>query len=195
MYSQDDSGIHPKPVSTSSIAPHNRVDHNTHKTFMQIFSGDGLNTLFRRWHESFSRRLGNLQIADEWIESSDFEKFWMPSLVGSLNEAMVGPILESVNPTFTDDFIEFYPYAHSLMKGIAQLFMPRATALRESLMRDFRTWHSVARAGFRDTDVEEDNTDRWWGLSAIRERQRLFTQVDGWDNDTLASLDFGLLWG
>lgn len=108
---------------------------------------------------------------------------------------MVGPILESVNPTFTDDFIEFYPYAHPLMKGIAQLFMPRATALRESLMRDFRTWHSVARAGFKETDVEEDNTDRWWGLLAIRERQRLFTQVDGWDYDALASLDFGLLWG
>jgi hypothetical protein len=81
------------------------------------------------------------------------------------------------------------------MKGIAQLFMPRATALRESLMRDFRIWYSVVKAGLKETDVEEDNTDRWCGLSAIRERQKLFTQVDGWDNDTLASLNFVPLWG
>lgn len=119
----------------------------------------------------------------------------MPPLVASLNEAMAGPILESVSPTFTQDFIDFYPYAHPLMKGLAQWFMPRAVQLRESLMRDFRTWHSVARSSFRDSDVEPDETDRWWGLSAIRDRQRLYSKVDDWDHSTLASLDFGLFWG
>ena len=195
MYSQDDSGLHAKPAPHSSIAPHNRVDYHTHMTFLKIFHGDGLNTLFRRWHISFSRRMADMQIGTQWVEGSNFETFWMPSMVASLNEAMVGPILEAVNPNFTNDFLEFYPYAHSLMNGVAKVFMPRAIALRDSLKRDFMTWHAVARSSFRESDVGEDGTDRWWGLSAFRDRQRLFSQVDDWDHATLASLDFGLLWG
>jgi hypothetical protein len=195
VYSSDNSGIQTKPAAASSVAPHNRVDFHTHKTFLKIFSGEGLNTMFKRWHESFSRRLDDLRIENQWTEGPDLEAFWMPSLVASLNEAIAGPVLESVNPMFTKNFMEFYPYAHSLMRGLPKWLIPRAIHLRDTLMRDFSTWHSIARAFFKDSDIEEDNTDRWWGLSAIRDRQRLFSKVDNWDHSTLASLDFGLLWG
>lgn len=161
-----------------------------------MLSGDGLNTLFQRWHASFSRRLEVMEIGSSWIEGPDVEKLWMLPLTAALNEAMAGPVLEHVSTTFTQDFIEFLPYVHNLMKGLPSWCMPRAFVLRERLRRDHRTWHSIARAFFKQSDIEEKTgADRWWGLPAIRERQDIFGKLDAWDHDDMASSDFGLLWG
>ncbi|KAF2786395.1 hypothetical protein K505DRAFT_422461 [Melanomma pulvis-pyrius CBS 109.77] len=94
------------------------------------------------------------------------------------------------------DVIKFFPYVHNLMKGLPSWCMSRAFTLRERLRRDHRTWHSIARAFFKQSDIEEDSgVDRWWGLAAIWERQDIFGKLIAWDYDDMASSDFGLLWG
>jgi hypothetical protein len=134
-------------------------------------------------------------IGSDWVEGPDIENFWMTPLTAALNEAMAGPILENLNPTFTKDFIEFLPYVHRLMKGYPRWSMPRAFALRESLNRDVKTWHAIARACSPPHVDVEGGGDCWWGLTAMRERQAIFEKVDDWDHDSIASSDFGLLWG
>ncbi|KAK4225247.1 cytochrome P450 [Podospora fimiseda] len=192
----DDSGILMQPASDSTVAPHNRIDYNTHAGFIKMLSGDGLNLLFQRWHGSFSRRLLGLDIRNDWASGSDLEGFFMSPLVSSLNEAMAGPILEHVNPQFTENFIEFMPYVHSLFRGLPRWLNRRACALRDSLTQDTKKWHAIARDLTRDSKAQGDEgVARYWGVPAMMERQKILHSLDKWDDDSVASSDFGLLWG
>lgn len=196
MYTLDNSGILPKPRLSSNVASHNRIDFHTHAGFNHLLSGDRLINLYKRWLACFTPRLERLQIGNEWISVADIMDYWMPSLTAALNEAMAGPVLECINPNFTQDFLEFLPYVHGLMKGLPRWWLPRAFALRESLNRDFRQWHSLARTFFKESDISPDgDADPWWGCAAMRERQKLFEKVDNWGHDAMAASDFGLLWG
>ncbi|KAM7193863.1 cytochrome P450 [Rhypophila sp. PSN 637] len=209
MYNRDDSGIQVKPASNSIVAPNNRIDYHTHTNFVKMLSGEGLNTMFSRWHASFSRRLDliihNIQDSDtdQWTVNPDLEGFWMTPLTAAMNEAIAGPILESVNPNFTQNLVEFMPYVHSFLKGLPKWWMPRAFALRKSLNRDCKTWHSLARALSRDSDNKDSHfrsdsaspDSPWWGLAAMRDRQVILEKVDNWDHDSMAASDLGFLWG
>jgi cytochrome P450 len=196
-YNIDNSGIQQSPLPHSNVAPHNRVDFQTHAGFIQLLSGDGLQRLYMRWSSSFARRLDVLDIRrDEWTESSSIMDFWLPPLVASLNEALAGPILETLNPNFTQNFIAFVPYAHALMKGLPRWLAPEAHRLRNSLTRDVKQWQDIARGCFRAQDVASDgDSDPWWGSAFFRHRQQYLMAVDAWDHEAVASSDFGLLWG
>ncbi|KAK3173546.1 hypothetical protein OEA41_006876 [Lepraria neglecta] len=82
------------------------------------------------------------------------------------------------------------------MKGLPILLLPKAYALRDSLLLDVKEWQAIARAGFNEHDIDEDgDSDPWWGSKSIRECQKFLGNVDNWDHDSVASSDFGLLWG
>lgn len=83
-------------------------------------------------------------MGEEWKDAPDIMDFWMPPLTASLNEALAGPLLECMNPQFTQDFIEFFPYVHSLMKGVPGWCIPRAIKLRDSLTRDVKRWQAIS---------------------------------------------------
>ncbi|TGO81091.1 hypothetical protein BPOR_1358g00010 [Botrytis porri] len=40
----------------------------------------------------------------------------------------------------------------------------------------------------------DGDADPWWGSRCIRERQQYLSKVDGWDYDSMAVSNFGLLW-
>lgn len=129
------------------------------------------------------------------MEASNMMEFWMTLMTSSLNEAMAGPILECVNPNFTRDLLEFMSCVQNLMKGFPSWCTPKASFLRDRLRRDVKQWHAIARLRFRESDVEEDGYDPWWGSASMRERQKFLGAVDHWDFDAIASADFGLFWG
>ncbi|KAI9876911.1 MAG: hypothetical protein M1830_005312 [Pleopsidium flavum] len=195
MYTLDTSGILAKPKSDSHVAPHNRIDHLTHTSFHKHLLGDGLSKFYQRFSAALMRRFPSLNIQNEWTEFPDIMGFWMPPLTASMNEALAGPILECVNPNFTQDLLRYFPYIHNLMKGLPRWCIPEAYRLREKLIGDVKQWHAIARARFRETDIDEDGGDQWWGSSFIRERQKILGKVDNWDYDSIASSDFGVLWG
>lgn len=120
----------------------------------------------------------------------------MPPLTASMNEALAGPILECVNPNFTRDLLRYYPFVQQLMKGIPKWCIPEAYRLRKKLIQDVKQWHAIARARFQETDINENGgSDPWWGSAFMRERQNILKKVDNWDHDSIASSDFGILWG
>lgn len=196
MYTKDDSGIELKNYPSSSVSSSNRIDLHTHANFLKLLNNSGLNELTKRWMKSFLSRLKKLSITSEWHEQADIMDFWMPILTASLNEAMTGSVLERINPNFSDDFVEFLPYVHGLMKRLPRWCIPRAFVLRESLQRDVKEWHAQARVLLRSSDNSQlSGSDPWFGLAAMRERQEILGAVDNWDHDAIASSDFALLWG
>lgn len=196
MYTVDTSGILPKPKPEANVAPHNRIDYLTHASFHKYMLGEGLPALYQRFSASFLGRLRSLKIQDDWTDFPDMMAFWMLPLTASMNEALVGPVLESMNPNFTRDLLKYYPYFQDLMIGFPRWYIPEAYRLRRNLIQDIKQWHAKARERFRETDIGEDGgADPWWGSAFVRERQKMLTKVDNWDCDSLASSDFGLLWG
>ncbi|KAH8651483.1 cytochrome P450 [Tricladium varicosporioides] len=197
VYSNDDSGLHATPSPHSIVTPNNRVDHFTHWTFTKYLGGNApMSRLFNRSWESFSKRLSDLKLGAEWIECVDIMDFWTPLLAASLIEATTGPLLECINPEFAKDLITFTPYLHPLLKCLPRWLLPEGYRIRESLIRDIKHWQSIARARFTESDISSDgDADPWWGCEFIRERQKFFSRVEGWDNDAIARSDLGLLWG
>lgn len=196
MYTRDNSGILPKPEADSDVVAHNRIDYHTHAGFHKLLNRERLANYYKRWSASFVDRLRLLNISNKWTEIPDIMDFWMPPLTSSLNQALAGPILEQINPNFTYYFLEYFPYVHDLMKGLPRVLCNRGYALRDSLIQDVKLWHKIARIGFKEADVDEDGDfDPWWGSECIRERQKVLHKVENWDDDAIASSDFGLLWG
>ncbi|TGO26125.1 hypothetical protein BPAE_0066g00510 [Botrytis paeoniae] len=195
-YVLDESGLNAKAHPQSKIATHNRVDYVTHVGFLRLLTGDGLSGLYRRWSLEFSYKTQALGIGQEWTEHTDIIKFWELPLIASMNKAIAGPLLEAINPDFTEEFLEFLPYANQLVKSFPPWLIPRAHSLRKKLVATVKTWHSIARSQFKDQYVDADgDADPWWGSRCIRERQEYLSKVDGWDYDSMAVSDFGLLWG
>ncbi|KAI9644636.1 hypothetical protein NHQ30_006660 [Ciborinia camelliae] len=195
-YILDDSGLNAKPHPQSDVAPHNRIDYLTHLGFMKLLAGDGLPKLYKRWSQEFSCRLQALNIDHEWVEHADIMKFWDIPLTASMNRAIAGPLLEAINPNFTEEFLEFLPYSDRLIRFFPRWLIPRAYSLRKKLLASVKTWHSIARSQFKDQYVDTDgDADPWWGSQCIRERQDYLSKVDNWDHDSIAVSDFGLLWG
>lgn len=86
-------------------------------------------------------------------------------------------------------------HVHGLMKGLPRWCMPRISSLRDGLLRNVKQWHAIARLRFRESDVEEDGYDPWWGSASMRERQKFLGAVENWNFYAVAFADFGFLWG
>ena len=76
-----------------------------------------------------------------------------------------------------------------------QIFIPEAFILRDSLNRDMKQWHALARELFKESDVDENGDGRslvgFWKY--LRDWKILYA-VHNWDYDAVATSDFGLLW-
>ncbi|KAL8860686.1 MAG: hypothetical protein Q9178_003039 [Gyalolechia marmorata] len=196
MYTSDESGIHVKARPHTSVKTHNRIDHLTHANFHKHLLGEGLGRIYQDFADSLLRRLPSLDIGTQWTYHGDLLDYWLPPMTSAMNEALAGPILECVNPTFADDLLEYYPYLHSLLKGVPRWIIPKAYKLQKSLLRDVATWHAIARARFQESDIDKTTgRDPWWGSAFMRERQKILGRVDGWDAHSIAASDFGIFWG
>ena len=196
MYTSDASGIHSKPVETSLVAPRNRVDHLTHASFHKHLLGEGLLRSYQRFSIALLGRLPSLNVQDGWTEFPDIMDFWLEPLTASMTEALVGNVLECLNPNFNKSLLRYMQYTQDLMKGLPRWWIPEAYRLRKSLIGDVKKWHALARTRFKESDVDEDGAaDPWWGSAFIRERQKILREVDNWGADAIASSDFGIIWG
>ena len=144
------------PESGDETAPHNRIDHLTYTSFHKHFLGDGLPRLYQTFSITLTDRLSTLVTEDEWIEHQDIMEFWLEPLTASINEALVGKILESVNPSFTKELLCYFPYIQDMMKGLPRWYIPEAYRLRDKLIADVKRWHAIARRCFRDIDIEAE---------------------------------------
>ncbi|KAL8835181.1 MAG: hypothetical protein Q9170_003427 [Blastenia crenularia] len=196
MYKVDSSGIDANPKPGSQVQPCNRVDYLTHANFHKHLLGKELSSIYRGFAASLARRLPSLIIQEEWTHFPDLVGFWLPPMTSAMNEALAGPIIECVNAEFTNNLLKYYPYLHSLMKGMPRWLIPEAYELQKSLVRDVATWQAIARGRFQEIDIDPlTGRDPWWGSAFMRERQGILRQVDHWDQDAIASSDFGIFWG
>ncbi|KAM4060205.1 cytochrome p450 [Hirsutella rhossiliensis] len=196
VYRADDSGPLPKPYSHSHVQPQDRVDHITHHPYLRALSGPGLSPTVERFKQSLEKRVVAMHWGDEWTEESNIESLFQRVPAASLIEAIFGPTLLHLNPSFVENIWKFDNFVPWFARAIPGFLMPEPYRLRERLKGQLKHWYQYARQRFQESDISEDGDgDPFWGSELIRHRQKVLLQVQHHDDNVLASTDIGLVWG
>ena len=194
-YKADDSGHYPERHPGSLVEPHNRIDFLTHESTVRFLSGPNLVRMFERFSRNLTDRLATIDAIADWEEIPDFLGFIQRELGTTVLEAITGPQLLVQNPTFVEDLFKYDSVVPILSKGIPRYMAKEAYKIRDKMLFMIKNWHAYARENFDERLVDADGDfDPFWGSEHIRYRQKVFSNVDGYDHDALASSDLGLIW-
>ncbi|KAI0000712.1 hypothetical protein F4779DRAFT_622473 [Xylariaceae sp. FL0662B] len=199
IYRADRSGPHCRPYPGSNVNPENRIDYRTHHEFLRALMGPGLSPTLQRYMSAFTAHIDRLHLPDNignsWISMSDFQIFFHKTMGASLIEALLGPSLLRLNPTFVEDLIEFDRSVPWLARGVPSLVMPKLYRVRGRLCEQLKKWHVYARKQFNESSISDDGDgDPFWGSRLIRNRHAILSAAGHHDND-LAATDLGLAFG
>ncbi|KAF2142291.1 uncharacterized protein K452DRAFT_326261 [Aplosporella prunicola CBS 121167] len=195
-YQADNSGAFPQPFPGSNVPERNRVDRFTHQGFKQAFSGPALAPTTRRFTEDLVRRFDGLSFSNEWTEMPDLLEFFRTIHGAALLQAIFGPSLLKINPTFIEDVWKFDDSVPWLARMIPSFIHPEPYRARQRVREQLKSWYKYARANFTEDCVYEDGDgDPFWGSELIRYQQKKYLQADNYDDDALASADLALVWG
>lgn len=193
-YAADNSGPFPKPYPGSQISPENRIHRIMNEGIDKALTGPGFDPKLQRFRKTLMSRTQLLTPTDgEWIEIPDLHKFIHHTVGLSLIQAIFGPHLVQLNPTFMDDLFEFEHWFPLLAKGVPSFIVPKAYAVRRRLHSHFKRWYAHARENFTESSIDPDGDgDPFWGSEWMRQRQKNLDLLQ--DEDSLAAGDLGVAW-
>ena len=196
FYEADDSGTAFNAHPQSKVEPHNRIFYLQHKTTLMHLSGSALNDLTRRFLDSLRLRISQSSIGPEWVEMPDLYPFLQVELFHASVEAMCGPIIFRLNPSFTEDFWAFDKCVPNLFKRLPRWMVPGSYRALEKALKTVKQWHAVAHEQYDPNQIapNDEDWDQYFGSKLIKERIAYSKKMGPMDEDALASEDLGLLW-
>lgn len=119
LFDNDDSGSSPTPHPDSSVEPRNRIDYLDHQSVSQFLEGKGLPPFWNRFLIDVTRRFQNLHhdLGDHVKSYPDLMRLVGDEATISILNALCGPYLLQLNPTFLDDFWIFDRNLQTYMQG------------------------------------------------------------------------------
>ncbi|RYC61560.1 hypothetical protein CHU98_g4655 [Xylaria longipes] len=173
-YKADNSRPGRRPHPKSNVAPHNRVDHLTHRDLSQAYGGANLKT-FTRCANALKHNLDTSVIfTDCRVEREDLLSFFRGKCRRSDDRGSV---------------------AVKLAKLVPQFLIPKGYRVRKRLFSTIRRWHSHARENFDQLHIGSDGDgDPYCGSQLMRARQRVLLKADHQDEEAIAATDLGLIW-
>ncbi|KAK3302917.1 Pfs, NACHT and ankyrin domain protein [Chaetomium strumarium] len=185
----------PHPGSDPSFPAHNRIYNITYQGFLTGLSGPNLAHASRRYTELFRSNLEKQALSREWTTYDDMGTFFQELVSKSILEALFGPALLELNPTFNDDLWTFDRDIPWLARCLPSFILPGAYRRRASLLAQVKRWHANARQNFTESSIGPDgDADPYWGSELMRHRHKKLPKVDGFDDDCLAAADLGFIW-
>ncbi|KAI0850264.1 cytochrome P450 [Daldinia vernicosa] len=196
LYDKDDSGGGHVPHPGSTVEARNRIDYRGHQSIVQFLEGKKLLPFWNRFADDITRQLYNLygRMGSDWEYRADLMKTIGDEVTVSTLNALCGPYLLKLNPTFLKDFWDFDRNLQTYLQGIPWFLAPRAYAARKRVLNAVKIWQQHARDHYDDSAMGADGDDPFWGSSFFRERHEMFLEMDGFDHAAIASLDFGAIW-
>lgn len=151
--------------------------------------------MVERFSRSLSDRLEAVDVGADWRELPDLLEFIQMEVSTAVLEATTGPQLVAQNPTFVSDLFKYDSAVPILSKGVPRCMAPEAYRTRDKMLYMIKNWHAYARQHFDNNLIGADGDfDPFWGSEHMRYRQKTLLNVDGFDEDALASSDLGLIW-
>lgn len=195
-YQADTSGPFSQPFKGSNTPERNRLDHFTHEAFKKAFTGPSLATTTQRFMHNVKNRFNSVDISDDWTEMPDLVQFFRTAHGSALIEAVFGPALLEINPTFMDDLWNFDDGVPWLARLVPSFINGEPYRARKAVRDQLKKWYAFARANFTTDCIDGDGDgDPYWGSALIRELHSKYLQADNYDDDALASADLALAWG
>lgn len=146
-----------------------------------------------RFQNLLLRQISEQHIGSHLVEMPDFYSFIQIMISAAAVEAMCGPALLKLNPTWIQDFWEFDKSIPKFLGGFPRLFARAAYKARGRCLEGIKTWHKYAHDSFDESCVEPDDYDPFFGSYLMRSRQKVWAKMKPMDADTMASDDLGIL--
>lgn len=195
VYKEDVSGIAPTPIQGTNVEPKRRIWYHHSKAAHTYLSGKSLQGLGTRFMENLSHRISTDEsIGTAWVERPDLYVFWQDQVFEAALDALFGPHLLLLNPTFTRDFWAYIGCMSTLMMGLPKWMTPKSWRAREKVLEGIKTWHRYALTHADPFKKGEENTwDEYWGSTYLKARYRFVSAIPSMDDDAHAADDLALM--
>jgi hypothetical protein len=190
LYSSDTTGTKADPVPQSAEATvqhRHRVHRAIHESDRKGLAGRGLAPTFQAYRAAFDKVISEIS-TQEWIKMDDFWTFIQNTVGAAEIEALFGPSLLKLHPSFLRDFFDFDKLTPWLLKGLS---FSRVERIRETLLEDLRVWDKCVRLQPPAENVFDGQTN--WGSEWTQYRHETFPEF--FDANAMASHDLGVVWG
>lgn len=191
----DNSGASINPHPDSNVRPENRIYFHTNRSTHEFMAGKGLKLFANRFQDLLLKQVSKTNIGNEWLEMPDLYSFVQVTLSTAAVEALCGPALLKLSPTWIQDFWEFDKSLPKFLSRFPRLFAPAAYKARGRCLEGIKSWHKYAQENFDESCIEPDGFDPFFGSSLMRSRQKIWANMEPMDADAIASEDLGILWG
>lgn len=192
----DNSGIGLSPHPNSNVLPHLRLDYLTFSTITKLLTGPGLKPLVSRFTINLTEQISrNTAITSEWTESADLFPLIQDELLTGMLNALCGPYLLKINPTFVHDFWAFHRRLPALAKGYPRWLFPTPYRLRDKCIESIKRWHTFIRPHFDDDEISSPgHWNPYYGADVIRFRHEAWSKMPRMNADAAATEDLGMIW-
>jgi len=119
LYDRDDSGSGREPYAGSTTKPRNRVDYNSHQSMVRFLQGEGFQPFWHRFREDITGRFQAwyLRAQLDWEKQDDLMQLVSNVKMTSVINALCGPHLLRLCPSFLNEFFEFDRYMPTFLQG------------------------------------------------------------------------------
>jgi hypothetical protein len=194
VYMADTSGSRQKPISGSNVAPQARIGLATHENLAKMFQGSALDLVTARFEDAFYKSIKSIQVQGDWTYFPDLSQFLETHLGVAILEGLFGKLLIQ-QKDFAKDLFEYDRHVMNLARRFPYILAPRAHRAKKKVLKSIKSWHREAQK-FENlvTDGSKGRTSTAWGTDAMRERHQMLSQIEGQDEDAIASADLALIW-
>ncbi|KAK8043456.1 cytochrome P450 [Apiospora rasikravindrae] len=195
FYQADDSGPFLKPYPGSLVSPPDRINRITHEKWLEAWHGAALTPTMYRFTRALSSRIEALNITTEWTRMDDYFKSLGMVVGASTIEAIYGPLLLKVNPSFVEDLWAFDDMLPWLVRGLPSWIVPGTYKTRKRLHDQIKAWYAIARREFHESSIDSSGDgDPSWGSELVRGLHRVLLHRGSHDDDALAAHDLSQIW-
>ncbi|MCJ1314666.1 hypothetical protein MMC25_008348 [Agyrium rufum] len=195
FYRADNSGVNIRPHPDSSIKQEHRIYYHNFRTTHDFLTGQGLRKFAYRMQANLRTMVSKTEASSQWTEYKDLYVFVQQLLFPAAVEAMCGPVLLSLSPTFTSDFWEFDNHFPFFFKKYPRWLIPKGFRARDRLLQAVKSWLTYAHANFDQSMVSADGDwDPLFGSQFIRSRQDYCGKMADMSENAIASSELGMIW-
>ena len=197
VYERDDTGIHAEPLEGNcDMKSCNRIFYGLHRTLHANLAGPGLAELATRFTNNLKLELeANNRIGyEEWVEIEDLYGFIRDMIFRASTNALCGPHLLRLTPSFVADYWEFDSYSPKLFKDLPRWMISKAYEAKDKLHEGMKKWQGFARDGYYWKLEDERLWEELFGTKVMRDRRMMFRAVEGMSDNAIAAVDLGMVW-
>lgn len=194
VYMTDTSGSRPKPIVGSNVPAQARIGLATHENLAIMLQGIGLEKVTARFEDAFYKSVGSIRLKKDWTYFPDLTQFLEMHLGVAILEALFGTLLIQ-QKDFLKDLFEYDHHVMDLARKFPFVLAPRAHRARKKVLSSIKNWHCQAeRSESLESKESDDRKGMPWGTDAMKERHKILSQIEGQDEDAIASADLALIW-